>query len=124
MPSEVRVYLTGGVRIEIGGALVDHRMFSFAGGQLALAYFLCELFTPLRLHPLQYSLIGMANCVFYLLLLALAEHIGFAPAYVASAVALTALITSYSGAVLRSVRRAASTRTWRPCWLRCRDWPT
>jgi inner membrane protein len=44
--------------------------------------------------------------VFYLLLLALAEHIGFAPAYVASAIASTALITSYSGAVLRSVRRA------------------
>jgi inner membrane protein len=60
----------------------------------------------LRLHALQYLLIGLANCVFYLLLLALAEHIGFAPAYVASALASTALITSYSGAVLRSMRRA------------------
>jgi inner membrane protein len=76
-------------------------------GLTFVAYFLCELFTPLRLHPLQYSLIGMANCVFYLLLLALAEHIGFGPAYVASAVAATALITSYSGAVLKSLRRAA-----------------
>jgi DNA-binding SARP family transcriptional activator/tRNA A-37 threonylcarbamoyl transferase component Bud32 len=46
MPSEVRVYLTGGVRIEVGGALVDHRMCSFAGGQLALAYFLCERRRP------------------------------------------------------------------------------
>ena len=72
-----------------------------------VAYFLFELFAALRLHALQYLLIGLANCVFYLLLLALAEHIGFAPAYVASAVAATALITSYSGAVLRSVRRAA-----------------
>jgi len=71
------------------------------------AYFLFELFAALRLHALQYLLIGLANCVFYLLLLALAEHIGFAPAYIASAVASTALITSYSGAVLRSVRRAA-----------------
>jgi inner membrane protein len=71
------------------------------------AYFLFELFAALRLHALQYLLIGLANCVFYLLLLALAEHIGFAPAYVASAVASTALVTSYSGAVLRSVRRAA-----------------
>jgi inner membrane protein len=72
-----------------------------------VAYFLFELFARLRLHALQYLLIGLANCVFYLLLLALAEHIGFAPAYVASAVAATALITSYSGAVLRSMRRAA-----------------
>ena len=53
-----------------------------------VAYFLFELFAPLRLHALQYLLIGLANCVFYLLLLALAEHIGFGPAYVASAVAV------------------------------------
>lgn len=71
-----------------------------------VAYFLFELFAPLRLHALQYLLIGLANCVFYLLLLALAEHIGFEAAYVASAIAATALITSYSGAVLRSLRRA------------------
>jgi inner membrane protein len=72
-----------------------------------IAYFLFELFAPLRLHALQYLLIGLANCVFYLLLLALAEHVGFEAAYVASALASTALITSYSGAVLRSLRRAA-----------------
>jgi inner membrane protein len=60
----------------------------------------------LRLHTLQYLLIGLANCVFFLLLLALAEHVGFAPAYVASAAAATALITSYSAAVLQSLRRA------------------
>jgi inner membrane protein len=71
-----------------------------------VAYFLFELFAALRLHALQYLLIGLANCVFYLLLLALAEHIGFGPAYAASAVASTALITSYSGAVLSSLRRA------------------
>ncbi len=72
-----------------------------------IAYFLFELFAPLRLHALQYLAIGLANCVFYLLLLALAEHVGFALAYVASALASTALITTYSGAVLRSLTRAA-----------------
>jgi inner membrane protein len=72
-----------------------------------VAYFLFELFAALRLHALQYLLIGLANCVFYLLLLALAEHIGFGPAYVTSAVASTALITSYSGSILSSLRRAA-----------------
>lgn len=75
-------------------------------GLTFIAYFLFELFAALRLHPLQYLLIGMANCVFYLLLLALAEHVGFGAAYAASAVAATALITSYSGAVLKSLRRA------------------
>jgi inner membrane protein len=76
-------------------------------GLTFVAYFLFELFAPLRLHALQYLLIGLANCVFYLLLLALAEHVGFGPAYLASAVAATTLITSYSGAALRSLRRAA-----------------
>jgi inner membrane protein len=71
-----------------------------------VAYFLFELFAALRLHALQYLLIGLANAVFYLLLLALAEHVGFGPAYAASAVASTALITSYSGAVLGALRRA------------------
>ena len=76
-------------------------------GLTFIAYFLFELFAPLRLHALQYLAIGLANCVFYLLLLALAEHVGFAAAYVASAVASTGLITSYSGAILSSLKRAA-----------------
>jgi inner membrane protein len=71
------------------------------------AYFLFELFAALRLHALQYLLIGLANCVFYVLLLALAEHVGFAPAYASSALGATALIGGYSAAVLGSFRRAA-----------------
>lgn len=75
-------------------------------GLIFAAFFLFELFATLRLHPLQYLLIGIANCVFYLLLLALAEHTAFALAYSASATAATFLIVSYSAAVLRSTRRA------------------
>ncbi len=71
-----------------------------------VAYFLFELFAALRLHALQYLLIGLANAVFYLLLLARAEHLGFGPAYFTSAIASTALVATYSGAVLRSLRRA------------------
>ncbi len=70
------------------------------------AYFLFELFVGLRLHALQYLLVGIANCVFYLLLLALAEQIGFLLAYLTSAVASAALIGLYSAAVLRSTLRA------------------
>jgi inner membrane protein len=76
-------------------------------GLTFVAYFLFELFAALRLHALQYLLIGMATCVFYVLLLALAEQIGFGPAYAASAIASTTLIGTYSAAVLRSMRRAA-----------------
>ncbi|HLF11355.1 MAG TPA: cell envelope integrity protein CreD [Gammaproteobacteria bacterium] len=71
-----------------------------------VAYFLFELFAALRLHALQYLLIGMANCVFYLLLLALSEQIGFGWSYIVSATASTSLIGTYSAAVLGSARRA------------------
>ena len=70
------------------------------------AYFLFEVLAGLRLHAVQYLAIGLANCVFYLLLLALAEQVGFALAYAGSAIAATTLIGTYSAAVLQSARRA------------------
>jgi inner membrane protein len=70
------------------------------------AFFLFEICASLRLHALQYLLIGLANCTFYLLLLALAEHVPYGWAYLASAAAATTLIVAYSAAVLSSARRA------------------
>ena len=69
-------------------------------GMSFVAYFLFEMMADLRLHPLQYLLVGFANALFYLLLLSLAEHIGFQWAYLASAVASISLIAGYSVAVL------------------------
>ena len=65
-----------------------------------IAYFLVEGMTELRLHPLQYLLVGFANALFYLLLLSLAEHIGFGWAYLLSAAASISLIAGYSATVL------------------------
>ncbi|MEO1202437.1 MAG: cell envelope integrity protein CreD [Pseudomonadota bacterium] len=69
-----------------------------------VAYFLFEILGDLRLHPLQYLLVGFANALFYLLLLSLAEHMGFGGAYFLSATASTTLISGYSAAVLRGRR--------------------
>jgi len=69
-------------------------------GLTFVTYFLIEVTGKLRLHPLQYLLVGLANLIFYLLLLSLAEHIGFDVAYVISAFASAALITGYSAAIL------------------------
>jgi len=77
-------------------------VLTFAG------YFLFEVLAGVRLHPVQYGLIGAALAVFYLLLLAAAEIIGFALAYLLAAITLAALIGAYSGAILRSVKRGAS----------------
>jgi inner membrane protein len=65
-----------------------------------VAYFLFEIMAGLRLHPLQYLLVGFANALFYLLLLSLAEHIGFGWAYLTSAGASISLVAGYSVAIL------------------------
>jgi inner membrane protein len=69
------------------------------------ALFLFEVFSGQRVHPLQYLFIGLADCVFYLLLLSLSEHIGFSAAYAAGSVATCALATAYTCAVTGSWRK-------------------
>jgi inner membrane protein len=67
------------------------------------ACLLFELATGTRPHALQYALIGLSLCVFYLLLLSFAEQIGFGPAYLMSAAAVAAQGAVYTGAVQRRV---------------------
>ena len=76
-------------------------------GLTYVAYFMFEVVAGLRLHPLQYLLVGFANSLFYLLLLSLAEHIGFGWSYVVSSAASCGLIVGYSYSVLGSRQRAA-----------------
>jgi len=60
-----------------------------------LIFFLTELISGIRLHPIQYMLVGMALVVFYTLLLSLSEHLGFDMAYLVSSVATVLLIGLY-----------------------------
>jgi len=60
-----------------------------------------EVLSRRRIHSLQYLLVGAAMCVFYLLLLSLAEHLGFLSAYLLASVAVVGLITAYCAAILR-----------------------
>lgn len=69
--------------------------------------FLFETLRGLRIHPVQYTLVGAAICIFYLLLLSLGEYIGFTAAYLIAALACNGLITGYLHAVLGGMRRAA-----------------
>jgi inner membrane protein len=66
--------------------------------------FLLEVFSGRRLHPLHYLLVGLANCVFYLLLLSLSEHIPFDAAYAAASAASAGLVTVYVVSIMKSVR--------------------
>ena len=65
----------------------------------------------LRLHPMQYLLVGLALATFYLLLLAFSEHIGFAASYAIGAAALVALITAYIAGATGNRRFALSIGT-------------
>ena len=71
-----------------------------------IALFLFEHFFRQRLHAIQYILAGIANIVFYLLLLSLSEHISFNLSYLISAVSVTVLLSFYTFSVLKKEKRA------------------
>lgn len=66
-------------------------------GLVFLAYFLFETTTGKRVHPAQYILVGLAQVIFYMLLLSIAEHTGFDLAFAIAATATVALISAYAG---------------------------
>jgi inner membrane protein len=66
-----------------------------------------EFLKELRLHPIQYGLVGCAVAIFFLLLLALSERVPFASAYLVASIACVALIGHYLGHVLGGWRRGA-----------------
>lgn len=72
-----------------------------------VAVWLIEVTVGVRVHLMQYLLLGLAMCVFYLLLLALSEHIGFVWAYAIASVAVVLKTALYSKAVLKTTKRAA-----------------
>ena len=67
--------------------------------------FLWEIIHGVLVHPVQYLFVGFALCVFYLLLLALSEHVGFDGAYVTAAAANVGLIAWYWNWVIRGGAR-------------------
>jgi inner membrane protein len=82
------------------------RACKYAGLFIAITlggFLLFELLRSLRLHALQYLMIGAALLIFFLLLLSLSEHIGFGGAYLAASSACVLLIGIYSVHLLRSL---------------------
>jgi len=73
-------------------------------GLVFLSYFLFEVVSGQRVHPAQYILVGVAQLVFYLLLLSIAERIGFDFAFLIAAVATVGLISAYAGWIFHGRR--------------------
>ncbi|MEO1187444.1 MAG: cell envelope integrity protein CreD [Pseudomonadota bacterium] len=62
-------------------------------GFVFLAYFIFETTSHKRAHPAQYILVGLGQAIFYMLLLAFSERVGFDIAFLIAA-AMTVLMTS------------------------------
>ncbi|MBZ7861831.1 cell envelope integrity protein CreD [Klebsiella variicola] len=73
-------------------------------GLTFMAFFVFESLTRRPLHLMQYLLVGLSLVLFYLVLLALSEHVGFTAAWLAA---------SLSGAVMNGVYLQAVLRGWR-----------
>ena len=70
------------------------------------AFFMFEVLRGLRIHPMQYLLIGLAMAMFFLLIISLSEHIPFLAAYGVSGAACVVLIGIYLAGVLKNRKPA------------------
>jgi len=95
----VNVYLQAERAVKYGALFIA---LTFAG------FFLTEILRRAAIHPLQYLLVGLALAMFFLLLIALSEHLSFALAYALAAVACIGLIAHYLAGALGGWRRGAA----------------
>ncbi|MFL2582193.1 MAG: cell envelope integrity protein CreD [Flavobacteriales bacterium] len=69
-----------------------------------LLFFFVQILNNVRIHPIQYIIVGLALCVFYTLLVALSEHIAFKYSYLISSVSIISMITLYAHSIAKNRR--------------------
>ena len=69
-----------------------------------LAIFICEIFTKIKIHPVQYCLLGLADVLFYLLLLSFSEHISFGFSYFFASFAVILATFFYSASIFKKLK--------------------
>ncbi|GLQ33357.1 cell envelope integrity protein CreD [Litoribrevibacter albus] len=73
-------------------------------GLTFISFFIFEVVKRLPIHAIQYTLVGFANAIFYLLLVSLSEHLAFGLSYAIASVACIALLMFYLSYVLKGVK--------------------
>ena len=116
--------------VELNDPVDQYRMaersVKYAGLFILLTFaavWLIEVLANVRVHPIQYLMLGSALCLFYLLELSLSEHLGFLISYAIASVAIIAMVAAYCAVILHRVSRArwsdrgsrCSTPTSTPC---------
>lgn len=98
-------YLFGVELIDpVDNYLKSERSVKYALLFIALTFliiFFKEIINKERIHPIQYLIIGIAVVIFYSVLLALSEHIGFNAAYIVSSIIIISMISFYASTLFR-----------------------
>lgn len=66
-----------------------------------LIFFLVEILYGRKIHPFQYVLVGLALCLFYVLLVSITEHSNFNMAYCISTLGIVGMVTLYSLSIFK-----------------------
>ncbi|MGJ3234900.1 cell envelope integrity protein CreD [Marivirga sp.] len=67
-----------------------------------LVFFLVEVINKKRIHPFQYILVGLALCLFYILLISISEHSNFNLAYAISTFGIVGMISFYALYIIKA----------------------
>lgn len=66
-----------------------------------LVFFLVEILRKQKIHPFQYALVGLALCLFYVLLVSISEHSNFNSAYLIASLSIIGMISLYSTSIFK-----------------------
>jgi inner membrane protein len=66
-----------------------------------LVFFLIQVVSKINIHFFQYTLIGLALVIFYVLLISITEHTNFFTSYLISSLSVIGLISLYSSSILK-----------------------
>ena len=94
---------------------VDHYLMSERSVKYGLLFvilvscvlFVFETLADIRIHPVQYTMVAAALCLFFLLLVSLSEIIGFAGGYLIASTMTTPLLAFYIATIARVSNAAA-----------------
>lgn len=91
---------------------VDHYQKSMRAAKYAVlfitltfvVFFFIQIMGKVRIHPVQYILVGFALCMFYTLLISISEHLLFGWAYLIAASSIVLLVSFYAHGTFKSIK--------------------
>lgn len=67
-----------------------------------IVFFMTEVMLKKIVHPLHYFMIGLALCIYYVIVLSVSEHFGFFTGYILASLTIVGIVAWYSKSILQS----------------------